>query len=265
MDDYLSTHEAATLVGVAPSSIKRLADEGLLACIRTAGGHRRYARASLEAFLRRRSESSQPFAAAWVERLVRGDRFEVEAEMLRLRARLGSWTAVADQLGPVLSELGAAWQRGDIMIADEHRAAECFSRAVDRIGSSLPGTPQGPQGLLACASGDDHTLALSLAELCLREQGWTPVWLGRHTPTSELVRLLKVGQARLVALSASTSSKGRRELSAAAAEVGAACQAAGATLVLGGSGAWPEAPQYGVRLRSFTEFSRLLASAGRGE
>jgi hypothetical protein len=41
--------------------------------------------------------------------------------------------------------------------------------------------------VLVCASDDDHTLGLSLAELCLREVGIGPLWLGRRTPVAELV------------------------------------------------------------------------------
>jgi excisionase family DNA binding protein len=265
MTKFLSTREAAALVGVAPSSIKRLADQGVLTCVRTAGGHRRYARESVEALLRRHEGARQPFARGWIERLIRAERFEVEAELLRLRAGLDSWAAVADALGPVLTELGLAWRRGDISIADEHRAAECFSRAVHRIGDSLPGTPAGPKALLACAEGDDHSLALSLAELCLREQSWTPVWLGQRSPAAELVRLIGQGYVSLVALSASAFSRRKRGLATLVSRVGSACRAVGATLVLGGNGQWPEAPEYGVRLRSFVELGRLLPGVERDE
>ncbi len=48
--DLLSTREAAAILGVGASSIKRWADQGLLACVKTAGGHRRFARAVVEAF-----------------------------------------------------------------------------------------------------------------------------------------------------------------------------------------------------------------------
>ena len=44
---------------------------------------------------------------------------------------------------------------------------------------ALPVGERGPVCLLACAEGDDHTLGLSLAELCLREAGWATLWAGR--------------------------------------------------------------------------------------
>ncbi len=38
----ITTREAAARLGVGTTTIKRWSDEGVLACVRTAGGHRRY-------------------------------------------------------------------------------------------------------------------------------------------------------------------------------------------------------------------------------
>ena len=43
-DDLITTRAAAKLLGVGTTSIKRWADDGTLACVRTAGGHRRFVR-----------------------------------------------------------------------------------------------------------------------------------------------------------------------------------------------------------------------------
>lgn len=45
--NYLSTREAAELLGVGTTSIKRWAEEGTLPCIKTAGGHRRFRRSDV--------------------------------------------------------------------------------------------------------------------------------------------------------------------------------------------------------------------------
>lgn len=259
-NDPLSTREAAQLLGVAPSSVKRLADQGLLACVRTAGGHRRYQRASLEQFLEQQRVGRKPApSSAWLERIVEARQLDTEAELLRTRARRGGWAEVADEVGAVLTDLGAAWECGDIAIADEHRASDCLGRALGRIGQSLPGTLDGPRCVLACAEGEEHTLGLSLAELCLRERGWTPLWLGRHTPTAEILRVLARGGVRAVALSASAAADGTAALEAMASRVAEACPHAGATLVLGGRGPWPEALPGVARLHSFVAFGQLLA------
>jgi photoactive yellow protein len=43
-DELITTRVAAALLGVGTTSIKRWADDGTLACVRTAGGHRRFLR-----------------------------------------------------------------------------------------------------------------------------------------------------------------------------------------------------------------------------
>src|SRR5512147_2176953 len=108
MSELISTWEAAHLVGATPSSLKRWSDQGLLRCVRTAGGHRRYDRRVLERFVRQRSmpvgEEEAPLGA-WLDRLVEARGHAVEGALLEARARLGAWHRVADELGPVLTAL----------------------------------------------------------------------------------------------------------------------------------------------------------------
>lgn len=262
MNELISTLAAARLTGATPSSVKRWADQGLLPCVRTAGGHRRYDRRVLERFIRRRSMpggGEDALVGEWLDRLLEARAHEVEGALLAARARLGAWHRVADELGPVLTALGRQWETGRITIADEHLAAGCLGRALERIVEALPCRVDGPRCLLACAEGDEHTLGLSLAEVCLRELGWVPLWLGRHTPGTEIVRLVRAGRAQMVALSASAASSDAAALAALAEQTGAASRERGVALVLGGSGAWPEQPRHGVRLRSFCDFHAYVS------
>ncbi|MBT6178959.1 MAG: helix-turn-helix domain-containing protein [Deltaproteobacteria bacterium] len=49
-EELLSSQKAAAILKVAVSTVKRWTDEGLLPCVKTAGGHRRYALSDLERF-----------------------------------------------------------------------------------------------------------------------------------------------------------------------------------------------------------------------
>jgi excisionase family DNA binding protein len=261
----LTTTEAAEVAAVAPSTIKRWADQGVLPFSRTAGGHRRFERFAVERLLREQPasvSSGDPVASAWVRCLVEGRRPEIDGRLLDARARLGSWWRVADELGVALAEIGKHWECGRLTVAEEHVASDALGRALARVGDALPIRLDGPKCLLACAGEDDHTLGLSLAELCLRELGWTPHWLGRRTPVAELVRLVNGGRASLVALSASMLLGDEQALRAISDEVGAACEERGVGLVLGGAGAWPANPGFGVRVTSFAAFHDYLAEEG---
>jgi len=261
----LTTTQAAEVAAVAPSTIKRWADQGLLPFSRTAGGHRRFERFAIERLLRGQTApvtSGDPLATAWVRCLVGGRRHEIDGRLLDARGRLGSWWRVADEVAVALAEMGKQWERGRLAIAEEHVASDALTRALARVGDALPNRLDGPRCLLACAGEDEHTLGLSLAELCLRELGWTPLWLGRRTPVGELVRLVRDGQVAMVALSASALLADGQALRAIADELGAACKERSVGLLLGGAGAWPAQPSHGVRVTSFAAFRDCLAGGG---
>ena len=58
----------------------------------------------------------------------------------------------------------------------------------------------------------------------------------------------------MLAVSASQASVDALVLRRQAEELGRISRAAGATLVLGGAGAWPDRPRTGVRFRAFEPF-----------
>lgn len=262
MDDLMTTVDVGRLAGVGPTSVKRWADEGLIPCVRTAGGHRRFPRDAVESFLRRQRGST---ADATVDLLLRTEGLGVEARLLAERSRLGSWVAVAEHLGMVVGEIGRRWRAGSITIIQEHLATERLSRAVSRISEAMPVAPTAPRCLLACAEGDDHALGLSLVELCLREVGWRTLWSGRRTPTDELVAMAHQRSMEMLALSASAASTEETILGRQLAQLAPACAGAGVALALGGDGAWPDPPPPGRRFRAlapFAEWARALVAAG---
>jgi excisionase family DNA binding protein len=262
----LTSTEAAELLGASPTSVKRWADEGLLPCVRTAGRHRRFKLRDLERFLRERmgapaeAPSEDTVAGpdqtdAWIEDLVEGRRYRVQARLFEARSELGSWRAVCDRLSQILTELGEKWARGELSVVQEHLATEQLTRALDRVGDSLPLAEDAPRALLMTPEHEEHTLGLALAELSLRELGWMPVWAGRRTPVEGLGEALDAQQIRMVLVSASLSSDDEAQMREIARALGDACRRRGVFLVLGGRGAWPEPPPYGVRLHGF---ERLL-------
>ena len=56
MTDWLSLNEAAKVLGIHPSTLRRWSDEGHLPSVRTEGGHRRYDRNVLTSFLEKQQE-----------------------------------------------------------------------------------------------------------------------------------------------------------------------------------------------------------------
>jgi excisionase family DNA binding protein len=253
--EFLSTSEAARLIGAGTTSVKRWADTGMLDCVRTAGGHRRFTRDALDRFVRlqQREETVVDEVARWIDSLL--SEMSHELVLLRAHRRLGSWCRVAAELEPVLVELGVRCARGQVSVAEEHVFSERLSRALARIAESLPLLSNAPTCLLACVESEAHSLGLSFAELCLRESGWASIWLGSWTPTDAIMERVRLDERiRLVGLSASEACDDPSLLRRVQTAVGGVCRERGVELMLGGGGPWPEVPKYGTRLRGFHEF-----------
>ncbi|MBI4955219.1 MAG: helix-turn-helix domain-containing protein [Myxococcales bacterium] len=264
VDELLTTREVAALLGVGTSSVKRWADRGVLASVRTPGGHRRVPRSALAA-LRAPGAAGAPVLPqaaphGWLERLAgTGSVAELVAALRSERALRGSWAAACDVVGEGLGALGRAWLAGELTILEEHVASDKLERALVLVGQELRVPGDAPTWLLMTAPGDDHALGLRLVELCLRELGVRAIWSGRRTPAGEAVALVSRGSVTGVAVSASEGSGDAELLARFAAQLGRACAERAALFVLGGRGAWPEPPPFGVRLRHFAELAALLA------
>jgi excisionase family DNA binding protein len=261
----LTSADVAGLLGVTAGTVKRWADQGMLPCVRTAGRHRRFDPEEVRRFQRERAGEPGEAPGCLVDRLLaQGDVLAIQADLLRERARLGTWWRVAEWLGPEVEELGRRWQEGSIGIVEEHLASDRLARALARCAEALPARPGAPRVLLAAAEGEEHLLGLALVHLCLREAGWQPLWAGRVTPTEEVVRQVASGAVDAVALSASVLVR-PGPLAAEAAAVGAACRRAGAHLVAGGRGPWPDPLPFGRLERTFEGLAAFVAEVDRSE
>jgi methylmalonyl-CoA mutase cobalamin-binding subunit len=195
----------------------------------------------------------------WIDTLLRSaDVYGALALLFSERAEQSAWFLVAERLGALLREVGDRWQRGTISVSDEHVVSGAFQRAVTMAVESIPVAHNAPRCLLASAEGEEHTLGLSLAEMCLREAGWRAVWSGARTRSSDIVEQVEKGSVQMVALSASAFSIDRKVLRQQMRQVGTACQRHRVLFVLGGSGAWPDPPAHGHRLNDWSGFARLL-------
>jgi excisionase family DNA binding protein len=266
-DELLTSAEVARLLGVTAATVKRWADAGLIACARTPGAHRRFDATAVAAFARTQrappphpAVAAPPFAEGWVDRLAaERDPIALQAQLLAERARLASWWRVAEVLGPVVHAIGQRWADGRLSVLEEHELSERLARTLARIAEAIPVAPGAPRVLLATAAGDDHTLGLALAELAIRERGWSTRWAGRLVPAAELAAAASRREADVLALSASVASAAPA-LEAEVALLAPACRAAGVGLVLGGAGPWPDPPPHGARLRTFGALGDYLGA-----
>lgn len=256
--ELLTSAEVADLLGVAPATVKRWADAGVLPCEKTAGHHRRFVREDVERFRERQASGGAGPAEAWVDLLTsNASVYDVHAKILSARARLGSFHAVATHLTPVLVEIGRRWRSGELSIVGEHAASQVLARALARCAEAIPVPPDARRVLLAAAEEEEHTLGLALVEVVAREAGATTIWAGEPTPAKELVAALRSGSAEILAVSAGKSRDPAR-LAMQAGRLIAASRLHGSRIVFGGAGPWPDIEAPHVRLEDFHDLYEWL-------
>ena len=224
--DVLSTHDLAAALGVSESSIKRWADDGTLRASRTAGGHRRIARADAIRFVREtRATVVRPqllgLAEAGVasaderagddaERLhrylERGAAAHARGLLLQLYLEGQSVAAIVD--GPVrsaLERIGTLWRHQADGVFCEHRATEVCLQALQQLRLLLPAADGAPVALGGALSGDPYLLPSLAAATVLAGEGFEAVNLGADTPAEAFERAAESLSPRLIWISASAA------------------------------------------------------------
>jgi excisionase family DNA binding protein len=258
MSDLVSAGEAARRLGVAPITIQRWVDSGVLNAERTPGGHRRIYVTELRRLIAesRPKELSGPLAD-WLNVLRSGDPIRVKSALLTAKDKHGNWASVADEVASAIAELGREWEAGRCHIFEEHAATETLRRGLALCTAELRLAPDAPRAVLFAVEGERHTLGLLLAELVLADEGWRCVWLGEALPSEELQPLTEGVSPDLLIVSASscapakTVQRYQRELMRTANKNGIA-------LALAGGGPWISDPAI-HRLVTFEDLRVLLA------
>jgi DNA-binding transcriptional MerR regulator len=133
---------------------------------------------------------------------------EARAEQLldRLLGLHGLERTIRDALMPYLHDLGTRWERKQVSVSQEHFA----SRLIEaRMLALARGWNRGPghRAVLACPSGEQHTIPLVCFGLVLRTRGWRNVYLGADTPPSAVHMAADTIDADVVVLAAASSAR----------------------------------------------------------
>jgi excisionase family DNA binding protein len=237
-DVTVSAGEAARRLGVAPITIQRWVDSGVLSAERTPGGHRRIYVTELRRLIAAgRPREANELLGDWLDVMRTGDPSQMKSALLTAREKCGSWAGVADEVASAIAELGREWEAGTYQVFEEHASTETLRRGITLCGAGLQYAPNAPRAVLFTVEGERHTLGLSLAELVLGEAGWRCVWLGEGPPSDELQSLVEKIEPDLVVVSASSVAS-TKAVARCQAELGRIATTGNVEVVLAGSGAW---------------------------
>ena len=254
----VSAGEAARRLGVAPATIQRWVDSGVLHAERTPGGHRRI----YVTELRRLIAASRPAALSgplvdWLDALMTGDPVKVKAALVASRQNTGSWAETADEVAAAIAEIGRQWEAGGCRIFEEHAATEALRRAAASCLGEMRCADDAPRAVLFTIENERHTLGLSLAELVLMEAGWRPQWIGEGPPADELGSLVEKFKPDAVLVSASAVSA-PATVARYQSPLEEVAKKEHRALILAGGGAWKESSA-AKRVVTFKELREALA------
>ncbi|MEZ6129728.1 MAG: B12-binding domain-containing protein [Planctomycetaceae bacterium] len=204
MSRYFSPKDVAKAIGVSESSLKRWVDKGFIRAAKTAGGHRRLELDAVLDYVRSTGRSlTAPEAIELPEgcgvvatmthadavgifkgALISGDEATACRVILDLYLNGASVAEICDSvIAPVFHDVGNLWECGDMEVYEERRACELCLRVVHELRRAVGAGPvNGPVAMGGTLDGDPYTLATSLAELVLRNNGWKATSLGNMLP-----------------------------------------------------------------------------------
>ncbi|MBP1647637.1 MAG: putative cobalamin binding protein [Bacteroidetes bacterium] len=256
----LSTEQVAQLLDVTVSTIKRWADEGMIACIKTPGGHRKFELAEVTRFaeghgMRLSGGTPPPLSGEQLEQLqfgihaqnyhrvsdllleeaLQGDREGLYQLLLYVTKHHIRFATIADEIiRPALVRIGERWHQGSLEISDEHRASGVITEALIRLAPDLHRkASNGLTAVCACAEGEQHEIGLRCMAYALELEGWKVHFVGANTPYETLASFTKAAKPNLLCISLSLT-RHRKELLDGMALVARAVRSSGAKIVAGG-------------------------------
>jgi DNA-binding transcriptional MerR regulator/methylmalonyl-CoA mutase cobalamin-binding subunit len=146
--------------------------------------------------------------AGMLELVVKHRRGELTAALLAEAATMGPLEFLETRIGPLTSEVGEAWARGEIGIHQEHFYSECAEDVLRTIRLPYERSATGPTVILATLSGEQHGLGLQMVALVTAVAGLRPHVLGTDTPVSEIADAWVMRNAEAIGISVSLSSGG---------------------------------------------------------
>ncbi|HEX6871325.1 MAG TPA: cobalamin B12-binding domain-containing protein [Micromonosporaceae bacterium] len=119
----------------------------------------------------------------------------------RLLAEFTLDTVLDEVMLPVVRELGAGWELGEVTVAQEHFATALIRERL--LGLDRPWDQgSGPRAILACPPDDRHDIGLVSFGVVLRRCGWRTTFLGADTPVQTIMQTAEALRADLIVLAA---------------------------------------------------------------
>ncbi len=258
----ISTIDVARLFNVTETTVKRWADEGMLRCQKTPGGHRKFQIRNVIEFAEKNNfeptgvltlpghdghdEHVQvailkrdygTLVKTFVEKALSPDRSDLYIFFSYLyEHRIALWEIYDLILRPGMTEIGDRWMRGEIGVSQEHRASYETLDALAKLQNEiLVKPPTGESVVFACLGDELHEIGLRCAANVFESEGWQTHYLGARTPPDDVIVAAQDLRPTVVALSVTHGHVSER-LMEDLRRIADVLAQAGIRMIVGGSG-----------------------------
>ena len=225
---YFNSEEAAKILNVNVSSIKRWTDNGKLSCIKTTGGHRKFTVQHLAEFLEKNKSLTSRINLFPVEtrkdlelsihilkgnfaylvdyvfhRAIECNRDEVQKVFNGLYMGQFPLYEIYDRLiTPVLYKNGDYWESGQNSITESHFVTQTIRDCLIRLQGIIR-IPQEKTGTAFCLimSSELHDVAIKMVDHILEVKGHRVLFSGQMTPSIDIEKVYKLYNPQKVFIS----------------------------------------------------------------
>ncbi len=223
MQQLLSPKQVAVALGASESSLKRWCDQGLLATVKTAGGHRRIAVQEALRFAReqnhsvvaplilampatddRKSRRIEGCADRLTQALLANNEQACQAIVFDLFLAGQTVSKIFDEVIAVaFRTIGEKWECHDAEIYQERCSCQIALRVLHEL--RLKQTPPNSDlvALGATIEGDQYSLPVTMCEIVLRSVGWDARLLGSSIPFDSMAKAIQQHEPGMLWLSVS--------------------------------------------------------------
>ena len=235
----MTLHEVAEELGVHYMTVYRYVRLGYLPAHKE-GGSWRVLPADVEELRKappaeaRRGQPSSPWDQRLLQRLLAADQNGawkvVEAAQ---SAGMSAGAIYRQMILPAMKEVGEAWHRKEISVAQEHAASQVVTRLVSRLSAQVArrGVSKGII-VIGTTSTELHTLPVMIAADLIRLEGFDVLDLGSNLPADSFADIA-AAQQRLVAVAVSVTTPGQGD--EVAVTVAALRELVDVPIILGGA------------------------------
>lgn len=250
------------MLKVNESTVKRWTDKGLLQCIKTPGGHRKYKMKDVVAFMdafaydvtdllipsdKQQSKVNVStdyailtkdfpvLAEIFLSTILEGNREHSFQYLNLLYSNRISQSDIYDRIVfPSFSKIGMQWMTGTLGIEQEHLASNTALHAIIKLQDHVAKKPKhGGIALCGCLEHEYHELGITCVYNILESNGWTTYFLGTNLPTESFVDAIEQYIPSIVCVS-TTTPKSKKQLLQACSSLYDTTQIINAKLIVGG-------------------------------